>query len=189
VDALKKVRRVPLIAGMLAAFAAGAGTVRASAVAGAASDVQVKAAFLYNFAKFTVWPALPAAAPLVLCVLGDDAVGDALADTIRGQQIDGHGLEVRRLAPNASPQSCHVLFAAGSEVRRTSPMLDSVRVLPILTVSDGSGFAQTSGMVELFVEGGHMRFAVNVDSVKRSGLQLSSRLLGLARIVGSAHAQ
>src|ERR1700687_854921 len=68
-------------------------------------------------------------------------------------------------------------------------MLDSVRLLPILTVSDGSGFAQTSGMIELFVEGGHMRFAVNVDSVERSGLHLSSRLLGLAKIVGSAHAQ
>jgi hypothetical protein len=44
-------------------------------------------------------------------------------------------------------------------------------------------------MIELFVDGGHMRFAVNVDSVQRAGLHLSSRLLGLARIVRSSHAQ
>jgi YfiR/HmsC-like len=186
---LRRTRRIPLIAGLLAALTTVAGTVRVGADVDVASDVAVKAAFLYNFAKFTQWPALPAATPLVLCVLGDDTVGDALTDTIRGQQIDGHGLGVRRLALDASPQSCHVLFAAGSEVRRASPMLDSARLLPILTVSDGSGFAQTSGMIELFVEGGHMRFAVNVDSVQRSGLRLSSRLLGLAKIVGSVHAQ
>jgi hypothetical protein len=189
VSVLRRAGRIPLIAGLLAALTMVAGTVRAAAGADVASDVAVKAAFLYNFAKFTQWPALPAATPLVLCVLGDEAVGAALTDTIRGQQIDGHGLEVRRLATDVSPQSCHVLFAAGSEVRRASPMLDSVRLLPILTVSDGSGFAQTSGMIELFVEGGHMRFAVNVDSVQRSRLHLSSRLLGLAKIVGSAHAQ
>jgi uncharacterized protein DUF4154 len=185
---LRRVCRIRSIVGLLAAFTAAAGTARAGAEADVASDVAVKAAFLYNFAKFTQWPALPPAAPLVLCVLGDDAVGDALTDTIRGQQIDGHGLEVRRLSPGAAPQSCHVLFAAGSGVQGASPMLDSVRLLPILTVSDGSGFAKATGMIELFVDGGHMRFAVNVDSVQRSGLHLSSRLLGLARIVGGTHA-
>jgi hypothetical protein len=186
---LRRGCRIPLIAGLLAAVTTVAGAVRAAAGADVASDVAVKAAFLYNFAKFTEWPALPHGTPLVLCVLGDDEVGAALTDTIHGQQIDGHGLEVRRLIADASPRACHVLFAAGSEVRRASPMLDGVRELPILTVSDGSGFAQTSGMIELFVDGGHMRFAVNVDSVQRAGLHLSSRLLGLARIVRSSHAQ
>ena len=188
-NVLRGVCRTPLIAGLLTAFTAVAGTVRANGGADVASDVEVKAAFLYNFAKFTQWPAFPADASLVLGVLGDDAVGAALTETIRGQLIDGHGLEVRRLGGETSARSCHVLFVAGSEVRRVSSMLDQVRTLPILTVSDGAGFAQTSGMIELFVEGGHMRFAVNVDSVERAQLHLSSRLLGLAKIVRSAHAQ
>jgi hypothetical protein len=186
---LRRACRIPLIAGLLAAVTTVAGAVRAAAGADVASDVTVKAAFLYNFAKFTEWPALPAGTSLVLCVLGDDAVRAALTDTIHGQQIDGHGLEVRRITADASLRACHVLFAAGSEIRRASPMLDDVRELAILTVSDGSGFAQTSGMIELFVDGGHMRFAVNVDSVQRAGLHLSSRLLGLAKIVRNSHVQ
>jgi hypothetical protein len=188
-DVLRRACRIPLIPWLLAAVTAVEGTVRASAGADGASNVAVKAAFLYNFAKFTQWPAFPANASLVLGVLGDEEVGAALAETIRGQLIDGHGLEVRRLGGETSARSCHVLFVAGSEVRRVSSMLDEVRTLPILTVSDGAGFAQTSGMIELFVEGGHMRFAVNVDSVERAQLHLSSRLLGLAKIVRSAHAQ
>jgi hypothetical protein len=186
---LRKACRIPLIAGLLAAATALEGTVRARAGADMASDVAVKAAFLYNFAKFTEWPAFPADASLVLGVLGDDAVGAALTETIRGQLIEGHGLEVRRLTSETSPRSCHLLFVTGPEVRRVSSMLEEVRTLPILTVSDGAGFAQAGGMIELFVEGGHMRFAVNVDSVERARLHLSSRLLGLARIVRSTHAQ
>jgi hypothetical protein len=189
VAVLRSICRIPLVVGLLAAFTAVEGTLRAGAGDDVASDVAVKAAFLYNFAKFTEWPALPAATLLVLCVIGDDAVEDALTQTIRGQVIDGHGLEVRRLTRDLAPQSCHVLFVASSDVRLASPMLSEMRAVPILTVSDGSGFARTIGMIELFVEGGHMRFAVNVDAVQRAGLHLSSRLLGLARIVRSAHAE
>jgi hypothetical protein len=39
------------------------------------------------------------------------------------------------------------------------------------------------GMVEFFLESGRMRFAVNVDAVHRSRVRLSSRVLGLAKIV------
>ena len=74
-------------------------------------------------------------------------------------------------------------------MRRAGPILDSVRGRPVLTVSDGAGFAQAGGMIELFVEGGRMRFAVNLDAVEQAHVRLSSQLLGLAKIVHGAHAQ
>ena len=59
--------------------------------------------------------------------------------------------------------------------------------LPVLTVSDGKGFSLAGGIIELYVEGGRMRFAINLDAADRSGLRLSSRLLGLAKIVRNGH--
>jgi hypothetical protein len=56
----------------------------------------------------------------------------------------------------------------------------------VLTVSDAARFAETGGMVELFVEGDRMRFAVNVDALQRARVRLSSRMLGLAKIVKDA---
>ena len=53
----------------------------------------------------------------------------------------------------------------------------------MLTVSDAARFAQTGGMVELFIEDGRMRFAVNVDALQRARVRLSSRVLALAKIV------
>jgi hypothetical protein len=61
--------------------------------------------------------------------------------------------------------------------------LEAIRALPVLTVSDGKDFSQAAGIIELYVEGGRMRFAINLDAADRSGLRLSSRLLGLAKII------
>lgn len=92
------------------------------------TDAAVKAAFLFNFAKFAERPALPARATLITCVVGNDGVAE-------------------------------------------------------LSVSDATGFARTGGIIEFYVDSGRMRFAINVDAAQRSGLRLSSRLLGLATII------
>jgi hypothetical protein len=151
------------------------------------SDVAVKAAFLYNFAKFTEWQSLAPGAPLTLCVDGNPRLATTLAETVRGQHIGDHPMDVRVIDSDDAMRSCAVLFISVSEIRRAAAVLDTLKTLPILTVADGRGFAQSTGIVELFVEDGRMRFAINTDAVDRAGLRLSSRLLGLARIVRSDH--
>ena len=153
------------------------------------SDVAVKAALLYNFAKFTQWPPLPAGVPLVVCVVGNDGIAAALVETVRGQNISGHTLEVRRSRESATWRDCHMLFIAETETRLSAGGLGGVKTLPVLTVSDGKGFSQGGGIIELYVEGGRMRFAINVDAAERSGLHLSSRLLGLAKVIRDGHSQ
>jgi hypothetical protein len=153
-----------------------------------ASDVAVKAAFLYNFVKYAEWPALPPAAPIIVCVVGDDHIADALVDTVRGQTVNGHALEVSRPSDASAWRTCHLLFVGDAETRRAAPALVALAGQPVLTVSDSQGFAQSAGIIELYVEGGRMRFAINVDSAEHARLRLSSRLLGLAKVVRSTHA-
>jgi hypothetical protein len=150
----------------------------------AASDVAVMAAFIFNFAKFTEWPALPPADPINICIAGDEAMGVALTQTIRGQKIGGHGLAVVRPADNSLWAGCQVLFIAANATV-SAAALDGLRTLPVLTVSDRKGFSQTGGVIELYLEAGRMRFAINVDAAEDAGLRLSSRLLALARVVRS----
>ena len=74
----------------------------------AAQDVTepaLKAAFIYNFAKFTEWPAdaIAAGAPLVLCVLGDAAIGGALERAVKGRTLAGHSIGVSQAAPDGRP--------------------------------------------------------------------------------------
>jgi len=154
-----------------------------------ASDVAVKAAFIYNFAKFAEWPALLPGAPIVVCIVGDVRIAAALVETVRGQNISGHALEVWRPQDTTGWRVCHVLFIAEAETRRAADGLGGIKTLPVLTVSDSKGFAQAGGIIETYVEGGRMRFAINVDAAERSGLHLSSRLLGLAKVIRDVHVQ
>jgi len=151
--------------------------------AGATMEVSVKAALLFNFAKFAEWPALPSGGPIVVCIVGDDGIAAALVATVRGQQISGHAIEVRRFQESAMWRVCQLLFIADAETRPSAGGLDGIRMLPVLTVSDARGFSQGGGITALYVEGERVRFAINVDALGRSGLHLSSRVLGLAKVV------
>ena len=149
------------------------------------SPAALKAAFLFNFAKFTDWGAVQPGAAIVLCVANDDQVVASLTDSARGQSVSGRAVEVRQV--KADLAGCHLLFVPGSDARQMLGRV--VKEQPLLTVSDANGFAQAGGMIELFQDAGRMRFAVNVETAQRSGIRLSSRLLDLAKIVRSAHAQ
>ena len=148
----------------------------------------MKAAFLYNFAKFAEWTALPPGAPIVVCVVGDDEVAAALVAIVRGQTIGGRTVDTWRPVEVKTWRSCHVLYTTAAE-NRAGGGVSGLRTLPVLTVSDSKGFAQSGGIIELYVEDERLRFAINVDALERSGLRLSSRLLGLAKIVHDGHDQ
>ena len=179
-----------VVAGIaLVATLTAAAEIAAGIGADAARDVDVKAALLYNFARFATWPALSSDAPIIVCVVGDDRIADALIATVGKQRINDHALSVLRPRDGAAWRSCHLLFIADAEVRRPGRGVGGIRKLPVLTVSDGKGFAQTGGIIELFVEAGRMRFAINIDAAGQAGLVLSSRLLGLAKIIRDVPAQ
>jgi hypothetical protein len=150
-----------------------------------ASAPALKGGFVLNLAKFVEWPSdlVAPGAPLVLCVVDDSAVAEALAQTLNGRSVDGHGLTLRPFTAEARLPTCHVLYLAGSNPKRALDIVAGLNGALVLTVSDATGFAQSGGMVELFIQDGRMRFAVNMDAVERAHVRLSSRVLGLAKIV------
>ncbi len=142
----------------------------------------LKAAFIYNFAKFTEWPAdvAPAAGPFVMCVLGDAAVGEALERTVKARMVAGHSIAVSYTMP-AGPQGCHILYVAGLPARQAAQVVAELRDVPVLTISDVEGFTELGGIVQLFFEHGQLRFGIDYESAKRAWLQISSSLFALAR--------
>jgi hypothetical protein len=149
-------------------------------------EYEVKAAFLYNFLRFTEWPpdTLPAAgAPLVVCALGDDPFEGGLETAFQGKVVQGHPVEVRRVRTGADGRACQAVFVSASERGRLRQILESLRGSPVLTVGEVEGFARAGGIVNFVVEEGRVRFEVNPDAAARARLRLSSRVLNLARIV------
>jgi hypothetical protein len=152
----------------------------------APGEYQVKAAFLFNFARFVEWPprgAEGAGAPIEMCVLGDDPFGEALDRAVAGKTLNDRSMEVRRGRKVQELNGCEVLFISTSEKSRLPEILGSLRTVHVLTVGESDDFAAQGGEVQFTLEDNHVRFIINVDATDRAGLKVSSKLLGLAHVV------
>lgn len=156
--------------------------------ADAADDLesQVKAAFLYNFAKFVEWPADAFEGPtdpMTLCVAGDDPFGESLEGVVRGETLNGRPLIVHRTRELHEIRDCHVVFVPSSERGRQERILDVLRNRGVLTVGEADGFLNGGGIIRFVLEQNKVRFDINLQAAETSGLKLSSKLLRLARTV------
>ncbi len=151
----------------------------------------IKAAFLYNFAKFAEWPADAfgdSSAPLRVCMIGDDPFGIAL-DSIVGKKVGQRRVITSRFADAAGTEQCHVLFVSASEERRLVEILEHLRYRPVLTVADMPNFARLGGIINLKTVGNKVRFEINTRIAELAGLKLNSRLLDLGDVVRETPAQ
>lgn len=154
----------------------------------APSEYELKAAFIYQIAKFVEWPSagapVNAGVPLRLCVLGGNPFGPAL-ESIRGKPVNERRMEVSLLDMNADTRECNMLFIAAPAERHIERITALSRGTGMLTIGDTQGFAQRGVMVNFFSQDGKIRFEVNLDATRHDGLKISSKLLSLARIVDS----
>ena len=151
----------------------------------------IKAAILFNFAKFASWPDTAfnnPTAPLRVCVLGEDPFGAAL-DSLQGKRVRSRPIETARNVNLEEARQCHILFVSASEESRLPAIIQYVAKLPILTVADINRFANSGGIIALKEVDNRSRIEVNLSAAERAGLKLSSKLLRLADTVNTRAAQ
>jgi hypothetical protein len=176
---LSQARRCGVIAAMLVA-----GTLLVSLPAAAQGTIEneVKAAYLFHFTKFVRWPAASNPAdPFRLCVAGDPDFAAALDAVIAGESADGRPLV--RLDGNSAEtaRTCQILYIGPHSPDGGRALLAAVRGQPVLTVGNAPGFSEQEGMIHFVVSEGRVRFDVNLAAAQRAGLQVSSKLLRVAR--------
>jgi hypothetical protein len=172
-----------VLAGIVALLSSGAASTLTPGASATLTEAQVRAGLLYNFAAFTEWPDEDSSASesFVIGVLGADAVGDALRE-VQGRAIRGRAIDIRRISWDVDVRQCHVLYVPASAANWQGVLSDS-KALPILTVGEHPQFTKLGGVIRLCTEGSRLRFEVNVTRSKEASLQVSSKLLSLARIV------
>jgi hypothetical protein len=147
----------------------------------------VKAACVYNFAKFVDWPAetLPADGTFVIGVLGTDPLTRAIEESLGGKTVLDRRIVVRAVRDAADAARCQILFVASSEESALPRLVAELEGTPTLTISDGERLAERGVMIAFVTRARKVRFEINLDSAERSRLKLSSQLLKLATQVVS----
>jgi hypothetical protein len=148
------------------------------------TEQEVKAAYLYNFAKYVEWPTSAAPEPQwVIGVLGDAEFGGVLEKMLSGKSVRERPVVARRLQDPQEAAQVHILFIAAAEEPRLPAILKSLEASRALTVSDIDGFAEKGGMIGFRMDGKKVRFDISPQAATRAGLRISSQLLALARVV------
>jgi len=145
----------------------------------------IKAAILYNLAKFASWPNSAFnsdQAAIRICVLGVDPFGPALT-ALQGKQVGQRPLKTAVIEDVDNVAACHVLFISASETNRLGEILAAIARLPIVTVADMTPFTAAGGMVRLTQADGRSGLEVNVGAAADAGVSFSSKLLRLANTV------
>lgn len=151
----------------------------------AITEYHIKAAFLYNFAKFIEWPAsafADEAAPFNLCVIGTEPYISA-RETLVGKTIKGRRVEVRQVDNATVAGRCQMLFVSAE------PDNPSVEVLPIdlreraMTVGESRDFIASGGVINLKTVNNKVRFEIDRGAGERFGFKFNSQLLKLAILI------
>jgi hypothetical protein len=185
----------PLVASLalgILAMAARSGSAQNPPTRYQATEVEVKAAFLYHFAQLVSWPEPPRVPdtppPLVIAVIGTDPFGDRLEATIGDGTVRGRPIRIMR-APSVSDlaEAPHILFVGSVNRNECGRVLATVAKSPVLTVSSARGFARWGGMIEFRITPeGRVAFDINAQAASAAGLKMSSQLLKIAHIIETA---
>ncbi len=150
-----------------------------------ATEDQVKAAYLFNFAKLAQWPshALPdGPSPLVIGVSGGDAEFlNVLKAVAAGKIIAGHLVVVEPVSSEKEMKSCHIVFFRATERKRNEAAIEGLAPAGVLSVGEDDSFLRQGGMINLVKDHGNIRFEVNADALDRSQIHFSSKILALAK--------
>ena len=151
-----------------------------------ASEIQVKAAYLYQFGGFVEWPPKTFAGPdgaFTIGLVGADAMAQELEQIVATRQIQGRQGAVRRLRAGEPLQGLQVLFVGAGETARLPGMLSAARDAPLLVVTESDEALAHGSMINFVAVDNRVRFDVALPQAQRRHLRISSRLLGVARRV------
>jgi hypothetical protein len=152
-------------------------------------EYSIKGAFLYNFGRYVQWPAtafFDDRAPFVIGVLGTDPFGAVLDEIANSAKVDGRTVVAKRFATLAEYAPCQILFiAASTDAKIKTEALTKLQNKGVLLVGEEDGLVRQGAAVSFFIENNKVHFEINVQAARQQQLRVSSKLLSLAKIVGT----
>jgi hypothetical protein len=148
-------------------------------------EPEIKAAYLYNFARYVEWPAAAGRTEFVIGVIGETRVAAPLATIAGSKKVNNKPISIRRFRTAKDFQQCNMLFVpTGQDPILVTALLKKAGESATLVVGEDPLFAQKQGHIGFYVDQNSVKFEINSGSAQKSALKISSKLLSLGKIVG-----
>jgi hypothetical protein len=146
-------------------------------------EYELKAAFLFNFTRFIDWPAASLTnGDFIIGIFGDDPFGRLIDDITHGKSVNSHPIRIRRLKEPAEARDCHMVFVTSTDKKRNQELLDVTSRPAVLTVGETAEFLNQGGIIRLSMDNNHVSVIINNAAAAAKGLNVSAKLLTLAKI-------
>jgi hypothetical protein len=146
-------------------------------------EYQIKAAFLYNFTRFTEWPAgsfADASSPIAIGTYCAEPFSGMLEKLVKSRAVNGRKIAVTRLDSADAARTMHVVFVCADSEALLPDIAEAVGSSPVLTVSETNRSAASVACIDFHVDDGRVRFEINMTASEHAGLQISAQLQKLA---------
>jgi len=145
-----------------------------------AIEYKIKAAYLYNFTKFITWPDSDALT-FNICIVGADPFGKILSP-IETRSVKNKPIKVTRFDRLNQAKQCQLIYSAEINKKILPGILTIQSLHPTLTVSDSKPFVQEGGMIAFLLKEGKVKLFINLPALRKSGLEISAKLLEVAEV-------
>jgi len=151
------------------------------------SEYEIKAAYIFNFAKFIEWPENEGNSDtLILGIYGADPFGTILEKTLIGRKAQGKDWRIIRSYNLTDLTKCHILFISDVGKYETITIFERTKGLPMLTLGDELiDFCEIGGIINFTSQFSEHQFEINNESAKNKGIRISPKLLLLAKIISN----
>ncbi|MDP6445276.1 MAG: YfiR family protein [Pirellulaceae bacterium] len=151
-------------------------------------EYSIKAAYLYNLARYVTWPAgafQNKTSPVVIGVVGENPFGNKLDKIAAKRKANGRSIiiqQFQRWAPACA--DCHILFVSKNDPAMTQAVVRASAGRPILVVGEVPGGAKQGAPVNFQMRPNtSIAIEINIGVVMRRQLQVNAKLLNLADII------
>ena len=151
------------------------------------SEYEVKAAYIFNFAKFIEWPAdyIPGDT-IYLCVYKNDPFGIILEKTMIGRKANGKDWKIKRISSLAETDKCHMLFISDIKQHEALQVIKEISGKPIVTIGDEMNYlCKIGGTINFLPQFSERQFEINKDVANEIGIKISPKLLLLAKVIST----
>ena len=149
-----------------------------------AQQYAFKAAFLFNFIEYIDWKNDTESGTFNFAVLGKSPITDQMQIIARDQRAKNKKINVKEYQKLDEIGFCYILFISEAFPIPVEEVVAKFQNKPVLIVTEKrEGQVKNGPYINFFVESGKLKFEINLNTVNKAGIKISSQLLQHAIIV------
>ena len=142
------------------------------------ADYKLHTLYIYNFIKYAEWPS--STKVIKIGVVNNPEAEANLAEMAKVKSNSTLAIEVVNSKSEADLSKCHIVFVPSNSTYMAPKLIETFNAQPILVVTEDADLTKKGACVSFKVVDNKLRFQINEDAIKTSGLKLSSAITSLA---------